>query len=250
MENNMENNIGFCNICGEKYNLDDLNVGNIRTIMKEQKVCFTHAFWIEKVQIHDENTMIVQDLKYPDKLIRFHGGVINKKTTNNFVFLGSSGRDYFAKFFLDKNGNKLENPVYKWYNNVWCQGEYKTSLLEIEQFKILKPNCIFISREEYLRNVHVDMKSLEHGSVMKGINNNGEEFLLLFDKVKFCFYPYDEMNKHFICKFSVFESIIQIGNIVIPTVAEDYECRFFDNKFTVAEFCDSKKYKLLMERLP
>ena len=99
-----------CIICGNdsrNNNPDNFVLGPIRTIMERDKVCFNCAFWIEKIELHDDSTFVIHGTRYHD------GGAVDKKTTRGF--LGQGGRDVKIQ--------RLDTDEIIETNNLWCQGD-------------------------------------------------------------------------------------------------------------------------------
>jgi len=107
-----------CTKCGEEYNLDEWENGNIKSIMEAEGVCFHCAFWIEKIRLHDNRTFIINGTRY------HCAGTCDPKVTG--VYKGHGGR----KFKIKKNDS---DEIYE-TDNLWCQGDVP------EHFKEEIPN--------------------------------------------------------------------------------------------------------------
>ena len=53
-----------CSICNSTYNLNEFENCNIRDIMLSKDMCFNCAFWQEKVDLANENTIVVDGYRY------------------------------------------------------------------------------------------------------------------------------------------------------------------------------------------
>jgi hypothetical protein len=113
---------------------NDYNEGNIRSIMETSGVCYSCAFWMEKLSLHDDRTFIIAGTRWHD------GGLLDKsKIPNGFAPVGCGGRVQYIETF---DGRTIRT------NNLWCQGDVP------EHFKtegsVLKDNAVFISEVRYL----------------------------------------------------------------------------------------------------
>lgn len=97
--------MNICSICGEPYDETHYLKGSIRSIMESRHVCFNDAFWIEMIQLTDENTFVIDHHRYT-------GSLIDKEKSTGFI--GFGGKDMYVKY---DNGKICH------YNNVWYQGE-------------------------------------------------------------------------------------------------------------------------------
>lgn len=117
-----------CSVCNSTYNLNEFENCNIRDIMLSKDMCFNCAFWQEKVDLANENTIVVDGYRYQCSLV-----------DKNIVkgFLGCGGVDRY--FQMLNNPNDVRH-----YNNCWCQGKVP----DLWKDKIPN-NAISISNEEY-----------------------------------------------------------------------------------------------------
>lgn len=117
-----------CSICNSHYNLNEFENCNIRNIMLSKNMCFECAFWQEKVDFADKNTIVVEGYRYQCSLV-------DKNVVKGF--LGCGGVDRY--FQMLNNPNDVRH-----YNNCWCQGKVP----DLWKDKILN-NAISISDKEY-----------------------------------------------------------------------------------------------------
>jgi hypothetical protein len=195
--------VNTCSFCGEVFDTLKYNEGSIRTIMTDNNACFNCAFWIEKVNVHDENVFITPDLQ------RRHGSVINKNVVKGFI--GSGGRNFFVKY---NDGRVMV------YNNVWFQGDVPDFLFKWERFNCLKPNATIISEEEYLEYVMEQLLSLNDGECFKSFTRSGENLILVNDKEKQQLYPYKDDK--FVYKPIAYQDVFGFETILNDFITEDY----------------------------
>lgn len=65
--------------------------------------CFHDHFWLEKIELHDDDTVVVNHTRYH----------ISPDAPNNF-FKGHGGAEFIIEFF---DGRKVTS------RNLWCQGD-------------------------------------------------------------------------------------------------------------------------------
>lgn len=118
-----------CSICNSDIKLEQYQDCNIKNIMKEKNMCFNCAFWQEKIDITNKDTLVIEGNRY-------QGNLINKDNRSTFG-LGMGGRDTYVMML--NNSNDIRH-----YNNVWCQG----TIPELWKSKIPN-NAKFISEKEY-----------------------------------------------------------------------------------------------------
>ena len=101
----MKNNENYkCRICGSTDCLDDYIKGDgIYKIMENEHVCFHCAFWLERVELTDENTVVVNGERYTIR-----------KDNPDLYFKGFGGSEFNIEFF---DGRKVVS------HNLWCQGK-------------------------------------------------------------------------------------------------------------------------------
>lgn len=122
----MQNNKEFkCRICGNTDNLNRWAKGNMSTIMENEHVCHTCAFWLEKIALTDENTVVIDGNRY----------TIGKEDTKQY-FKGFGGAGFNIEFF---DGRKINT------HNLWCQGEIPEIF---RSYPELKDNAKFVSKKE------------------------------------------------------------------------------------------------------
>lgn len=114
-----------CRICGATDNLENWINGNISKIMEEEGVCFRCAFWLEKIALTDENTVVVNGVRY----------TIGEDDPNQ-IFKGFSGRKFDIEFF---DGRKIVS------HDVWCQGRIPD---RFRTYPELQDNARFIHKSE------------------------------------------------------------------------------------------------------
>ena len=117
-----------CIYCGKKVDIETYGPCRIREIMKEKQVCFNCAFWIEKLEMRNEDTFIVKGVHYM-------GHLIDK--TQPHGMLGFGGHDFYIKY----NNGKVSH-----YNNTWCQGNVPKNGPLAEHFE---DNAVIITKEEF-----------------------------------------------------------------------------------------------------
>lgn len=196
-----------CKYCGSEFNSEEYVKCDIRSIMEIEHVCFTCGFWLEKLEQHNEHVFVTSDY------VRNIGSIVDKTKVKGF--LGCGGRDHFVKY---------NDARYEWYNNVWCQGFLPEQLRTLDKFKLLQPNCICISEEQY-RSEYLNkiVSEFKHGQVICCYLKNGSEEILLFDKNKNCFYGYDKTNHCFdTTENHTISAFLKFKKSVIDCVADDY----------------------------
>ena len=101
----MDNNNEYkCRICGNTDHLDDYIKGDgIYKIMENEHVCFHCAFWLEKIALTNENTVIVNGERY----------TIGEENPDLY-FKGFGGAEFNIEFF---DGRKVVS------HNMWYQGK-------------------------------------------------------------------------------------------------------------------------------
>lgn len=120
-----------CNFCNNEYDIKEYGNCNIKTLMKNNHICFHCAFWLEKFNLRDKNTFIIDGINY-------QGHKIDKNKTTGFI--GFGGRDFYIQFL---DGRKEH------YNNVWSQGDVPK---DGNLATLFVDNAKFITKEEYLKN--------------------------------------------------------------------------------------------------
>jgi len=130
-----------CSICNREESHDphnrvwisteDMHPGNLSDIMNDKKCCFNCAFWIEKIQLFDEHTYIVDGTRY-------HGSGELSGVTR---FAGHGGR----KFYI-----KMKDGSFRYTNNLWRQGDVPE---EWRKYPELQDNATFIKEDEYERGI-------------------------------------------------------------------------------------------------
>ena len=111
-----------CSICGNKDNFDRWVKCNQTKIMEKENVCFNCAFWLEKIALTDENTVVVNGVRY----------TIEDENSNS-IFKGFGGREFNIEFF---DGRKVTS------HNMWCQGEIPE---RFRSYPELQDNARFIN---------------------------------------------------------------------------------------------------------
>ena len=112
-----------CRICGNTDNLDRWNKDGISKIMEKENVCCSCAFWLEKIALTDENTVIVNGKRY----------TIGKEDPNLY-FKGFGGAEFNIEFF---DGRKVVS------HNLWCQGEIPE---RFRSYPELQDNARFVQK--------------------------------------------------------------------------------------------------------
>jgi hypothetical protein len=121
MQNNKEIK---CSICGNEDNLNRWVKCNQTKIMEQENVCFNCAFWLEKIALTDENTVVVNGVRY----------TIGDENSNS-PFKGFGGREFNIEFF---DGRKVTS------HNMWYQGEIPE---RFRSYPELQDNARFIPKE-------------------------------------------------------------------------------------------------------
>ena len=107
-----------CSYCGTPIEEKDWHKDcTIPKIMKDKGFCYICAFWQEKIDLADENTLVVDG-------VRFQCSLVDRSVVKGF--LGCGGKDMY--FQMLNNPNDVRH-----YNNCWCQGK----IPEIWKDKIL-----------------------------------------------------------------------------------------------------------------
>lgn len=126
-----------CKICGSDIDMEWYEDGTIRSLMKSHNFCYNCAFWQEKLEIANKDTIISNNC-------RFQCSLIEKPRRG---YLGYGGGDFY--FQMLDNQKDLRH-----YNNCWLQGEVPT----IWQKKIPN-NAIQISKSKYEELIKLYSKS-------------------------------------------------------------------------------------------
>lgn len=115
-----------CVYCGAPINIKDFDKKSpVPQIMARERLCFTCAFWKEKIENPHPDREIVNGFHY----------VINPWLYSRGFFQGFGGK---SMYLLRNNGTVTRS------NNVWCQGEIP------ERFRSQLPNTArFITRRAY-----------------------------------------------------------------------------------------------------
>ena len=113
-----------CRICGNTDSLERWVECDERRVMKKDGVCFQCAFWLNKIEIADENTVIVNGVRY----------TIGKENVKS-PFKGFGGVDFNIEFF---DGRKVTS------HNLWCQGDIPE---RFRTYPELQDNAIFVNKE-------------------------------------------------------------------------------------------------------
>lgn len=113
-----------CRICSNEYRVDIYMENDITRIMKKENVCFQCAYWLEKIMLTDENTAIINGIRYTieDEDIHPH-------------FRGFGGREFNIEFF---DGRTVTT------HNLWCQGKIPE---RFRSYPELQDNARFIPKE-------------------------------------------------------------------------------------------------------
>lgn len=109
-----------CRICGNVDRLDRWTKSDQTRIMEKENVCHSCAYWFEKIILKDENTVIVNGIRY----------TIEDEDT---PFKGFGGKEFNIEFFDGRTATT---------HNLWCQG------LIPESFRIypeLQDNAKFVN---------------------------------------------------------------------------------------------------------
>lgn len=114
-----------CKICGNEYRVDRYVKGDIRSIMEKENVCFQCAYWLEKIMLTDENTAIINGIRY----------TIEKENQIG-QFRGFGGREFNIEFF---DGRKVTT------HNLWCQGKIPETFLNYPE---MQNNARFVNKED------------------------------------------------------------------------------------------------------
>ena len=112
-----------CRICGNTDNLDRWNKDGISKIMEKEKVCCSCGFWLEKIALTDENTVVVNGTRY----------TIGKEDPY-LLFRGFGGREFNIEFF---DGRKVVS------HNLWCQGNIPE---RFRSYPELQDNARFVQK--------------------------------------------------------------------------------------------------------
>lgn len=92
-------------------------------IMEKENVCNSCAFWLEKIALTDENTVVVNGTRY----------TIGKEDPTLY-FKGFGGREFNIEFF---DGRKVVS------HNLWCQGNIPE---RFRSYPELQDNALFVQR--------------------------------------------------------------------------------------------------------
>lgn len=210
-----------CSICGKTIEPRLYDPKEYLTKkMKKEKICFQDAFWIEKCELYNKDIFIA---KCGDKLIRYQGGIYNKREEgiNGFRFRGCGGAIFYVKYFEKEDlDGVVRTPSAKIYNDVWVQGEIPKYLQGREGFEKLNENAKVITDKEYLEWLKIWLKDnqVKNKDIILGYSKSGDVGIFLYSKLKQLFYYFDSENKRFdeklyfqiICPFKV-SSIQQEG---------------------------------------
>ena len=97
-----------CSYCGTPIEEKDWHKDcTVPKIMKDKGFCYICAFWQEKIDLADENTLVVDG-------VRFQCSLVDRSVVKGF--LGCGGVDMY--FQMLDNPNDVRH-----YNNCWCQGD-------------------------------------------------------------------------------------------------------------------------------
>ena len=113
-----------CRICENTDNLDRWVKCNISKIMEDERVCNSCAFWLEKIATTNENTVVVNGIRYT---------IGDEKSTS--YFKGFGGAKFDIEFF---DGRKVVS------HNLWCQGVIPE---EFRSYPELQDNARFVNNE-------------------------------------------------------------------------------------------------------
>ena len=92
--------------------------------MENEQVCNSCAFWLEKIATTNENTVVVNGIRYT---------IGDENSTSHFK--GFGGAKFDIEFF---DGRKVVS------HNLWCQGEIPE---EFRSYPELKDNARFVNNE-------------------------------------------------------------------------------------------------------
>ena len=120
----MDNKECKCKICGNTYNLDDYNTCDLTNIMEKEHVCFSCAFWLEKIALTNENTVIVNGERY----------TIGEENPDLY-FKGFGGAEFNIEFF---DGRKVVS------HNMWYQGKIPE---RFRKYPELQDNARFVKND-------------------------------------------------------------------------------------------------------
>ena len=114
-----------CKICGNVDELDKWIECDIKKIMIKENVCFNCAYWLEKIMQTDENTAIINGIRY----------TIEKENQIG-RFRGFGGSEFNIEFF---DGRKVTT------HNLWCQGQIPEKFLNYPE---MQNNARFVNKED------------------------------------------------------------------------------------------------------
>lgn len=113
-----------CRICGKTDNLSNWFECYQTQLMEKEHVCFNCAFWFEKIAQTNENTVVVDGVRY----------TIGEENPNSY-FKGFGGAEFNIEFF---DGRKVVS------HNLWRQGEIPE---HFRNYPELQDNARFIWKE-------------------------------------------------------------------------------------------------------
>ena len=103
----------ICKECGnEERGPTSWREGNIRSIMERDGVCFNCGLWIEKIELHDKHTYVINGTRWHD------GGTLSTEERQAFGAspgMGCGGRKQIIQL--------LDSDKVITTNNLWCQGD-------------------------------------------------------------------------------------------------------------------------------
>ena len=115
-----------CKVCGNTDNLNRWDDKcNITKIMETENVCFNCAFWFEKIAETNNNTVIVNGIRY----------TIGDDNSTSY-FKGFGGAEFNIEFF---DGRKVVS------HNLWCQGEIPENF---RSYPELQDNARFVQNNK------------------------------------------------------------------------------------------------------
>ena len=121
MQNNKEIK---CRICGKTDSLEEWVECNEKKIMEKENVCFHCAFWFDKIATTNENTVVVNGIRYT---------IGDENSTSHFK--GFGGAKFDIEFF---DGRKVVS------HNLWCQGAIPDVF---RSYPELQDNARFVNNE-------------------------------------------------------------------------------------------------------
>lgn len=113
-----------CRICGKTDSLEEWVECNEKKIMEKENVCFHCAFWLEKIALTNENTVIVNGERY----------TIGEENPDLY-FKGFGGAEFNIEFF---DGRKVVS------HNMWYQGKIPEMF---RKYPELQDNARFVKND-------------------------------------------------------------------------------------------------------